>query len=149
MQQPEGRVLSVDASVEPAKCVVEVAASFRCTRCAAGKGCGAGLLAGDAESRRVDAHVASPLALQAGDRVQLELTADNLLRAAALVYGVPLVGALVGAANAWWFGAGDAVAALSAIAGATAGAAIVRLRLRRGSCLQQCTPLVTARLDTA
>ena len=147
MHQPEGRVLSVDASVEPAQCVVEVAASFHCTRCSAGKGCGAGLLAGHAESHRVDALVASPLVLQAGDRVRLELTADNLLRAAVLVYGVPLVGALVGAALAWWVGAGDVVAVLLAIACAMAGAAIVHLRLRRRACLRQFTPLVTARLD--
>jgi sigma-E factor negative regulatory protein RseC len=148
MHQLEGRVLSVDASVEPAQCVVEVDASFRCARCAAGKGCGAGLLAGDADSRRVDALVARRLALRAGDRVRLELTADNLLRAAVLVYGVPLFGALVGAALAWWSGAGDGIAALWAIACAAVGTAIIHLRLRRRDCLRQFTPLVTARLDT-
>lgn len=147
MQQPEGRVLAIDASVEPAHAVVEVAASFVCARCAAGKGCGAGLLAGDAGPRRVDALVPRQLKLQTGDRVRLQLAANSVLRAAALVYGLPLCGALVGASLAWWYGGGDAAAALCAIAGAAATAASNRLWLRRDDCLQQFTPLVTARLD--
>lgn len=149
MQHPEGQVLSVDASAEPAHAIVEVAASFRCARCAAGKGCGAGLLAGDEAPRRVDALVARQIELRVGDRVRLELTADNVLRAAALAYGLPLCGALAGAALAWWFGAGDAGAAAAAIAGALAGVATGRWRLRRESCLRRFTPLVTARLDVA
>ena len=147
MHHPEGQVLSVDANTRPAHAVIEVEASFRCARCASGKGCGAGVFAGDAGSRRVDALVADRLELQVGDRVRLELTADNVLRAAGLVYGLPLCGALGGAALAWWSGAGDAGAALAAGTGGLAGIAAGRLRLRRGNCLRQYTPLVTARLD--
>ena len=71
MHHREGQVLSVDAKTDPAHAVVEVEASFRCARCAAGKGCGAGLFAGDSKSRRVDALVTSQLELQVGDRVTL------------------------------------------------------------------------------
>lgn len=147
MHHPEGQVLSVDATTEPRHAVVEVEASFRCARCDAGKGCGAGFVAGDPGPRRVDALVASRLELQVGDRVRLELTADNVLRAAGLVYGLPLCGALAGAAVAWWFGAGDTGAALTATTGGLAGIVAGRLRLRRENCLRQFTPLVTARLD--
>ena len=149
MQHPEGQVLSLDASSEPAHAVVEVAAAFRCERCASGKGCGAGLLAGDATPRRVDALVARQLDIHVGDRVRLELAGDNVLRAAGLVYGLPLGGALVGAALAWWSGGGDAAAALAAMAGALAGIAAGRRRLRRETCLQQFRPVVTARLEAS
>lgn len=147
MQHPEGQVLSVDVSAEPVHAVVEVAASFRCARCASGKGCGAGLIAGDGAPRRVDALVDRQLEVRVGDRVRLELSPDNVLRAAGVVYGLPLCGALGGAALAWWSGAGDAGAALAAIAGVVAGIATGRWRLRRGNCLRQFRPLVTARLD--
>lgn len=148
MQHPEGQVLSIDANSEPAHAVVEVAAAFRCERCASGKGCGAGLLAGDASPRRVDALVDHQLDLHVGDRVQLELAGDNVLRAAMLVYGLPLGGALAGAGLAWWFGAGDAAAALAAAVGALAGIATGRRRLRREACLQRFRPVITARLET-
>ena len=147
MRHPEGQVLSVDASTAPVHVVVEVEGPFRCARCDAGKGCGAGLLAGDAAPRRLDALVAPPIELRVGDRVRLELAADNVLRAAALAYGLPLCGALGAAALAWWSGAGDAGAAAAATAGALVGVATGRWRLRRESCLRQFTPFVTARLD--
>jgi sigma-E factor negative regulatory protein RseC len=145
--QPEGQIISVDSRGDPAHAVVEVAASFRCARCASGKGCGAGLLVGNAAPRLVEALVARELDLQVGDRVQIELRADNVLRGAGLVYGLPLGGALAGAALAWWSGGGDAVAALAAAAGALAGVAAAHWRLRHETCLRQFTPLVTARLD--
>lgn len=147
MQQPEGQVLSIDARSEPVHAVVEVAAAFRCRRCDSGKGCGAGLLAGDTAPRRVDALVDQRLDIHVGDRVRLELAGDNVLRAAGLVYGLPLGGALAGAALAWWSGAGDAAAAVAALAGALAGVATGRRRLRREACLRQFTPVVTARLE--
>jgi sigma-E factor negative regulatory protein RseC len=148
MQHPEGQVLSIDASADPAHAVVEVAAAFRCERCASGKGCGAGLLAGDAAPRRVEALIARQLDLHVGDRVRLELAGDNVLRAAGLVYGLPLGGALAGAGLAWWSGAGDAAAALAATVGALSGIATGRRRLRRAACLEQFRPIVTARLGT-
>ena len=147
MQHPEGQVLSIDARSDPAHALVEVAAAFRCERCASGKGCGAGLLAGDEAPRRIDALVARQLDLHVGDRVRLELAGNNVLRAAGLVYGLPLSGALVGAGLAWWSGAGDAAAAVAAIVGALAGVTAGRRRLRRETCLQQFRPVVIARLE--
>jgi sigma-E factor negative regulatory protein RseC len=147
MQHPEGQVLSIDASSDPARAVVEVTAAFRCERCASGKGCGAGLLAGDEAPRRIEALVARQLDLDVGDRVRVELAGNKVLRAAVLVYGLPLGGALLGAGLAWWSGSGDAAAALVATAGALAGIAAGRRRLRRETCLQQFRPVVIARLE--
>ena len=148
MNPPEGRVLSVEADTRPVHALVEVVSTFRCARCASGKGCGAGLLPGDTGPRRVEALVPGNVDLQAGDRVQLQLTADNVLRAAALVYGLPLAGALGAAGLAWVAHAGDVGAALAALAGAATGAVAGHLRLRRVECLQQFTPTVSARLGS-
>lgn len=149
MDKPEGRILSVHLDDTPPHVVVEVAASVRCARCASGKGCGAGLLGGDQRPRRVDALIARHLVLDEGDHVIVELAPNNLLRASALVYGLPLLGAVLGAGGAWLSGAGDLGAALAALAGAGAGMLIGRLRLQNNECLRAFTPVVTARIAAA
>lgn len=148
MHTPEGRVLSVEADIRPVHAVVEVVSAVRCARCASGKGCGAGLLAGENSPRRVEALVPGNFDLRPGDRVQLQLTTGNVLRAAALVYGLPLAGCLGAAALAWGAQAGDVGAALAALAGAVTGAVAGHLRLRRVECLRQFAPTVTARLGS-
>ena len=130
----------------PRRAVVEVATALRCARCAAGKGCGAGLIGGGDAPRRVDALVAADLDLRAGDDVLLELSPDRLLHAAWLAYGLPLAGAIAGAALAWFAGAGDPGAAATALGGAALGVGLARLRLRRSGCLQRFTPTIKARL---
>lgn len=148
MHIPEGRVVSVEADTHPARAVVEVVSAPRCARCASGKGCGAGLLGADTAPRRVEAFISGDFDLAAGDRVQLQLAAENVLRAAVLVYGLPLVGALVAAALAWGAGASDVGAALAALAGTAAGALAGHLQVRRADCLRQFTPTVIARLGS-
>lgn len=149
MHAAEGRVVSVAADVEPARAVIEVIAPVRCARCAAGKGCGAGLLASDDAPRRVEAVISADLELHVGDRVKLELAAQNLLRAAMLAYGLPLAGALAAASLAWSAGAGDAGAALAALTGAAVAAFTGHLLLRRKDCLQRFTPTVVGALVRA
>ncbi len=146
METPEGRILSVRTSDSPPHAVVEVSASVNCARCAAGKGCGAGILGTDETSRRVDALIADGLDLSEGDRVLIELAPRNLLRAALIVYGLPLLGAVAGAATAWLSGTGDLGAALAALAGIGVGILAGRLRLQRTGCLRTFTPTITARL---
>jgi sigma-E factor negative regulatory protein RseC len=146
MDIPRGRILSIQDGAVPRHAVVEVAAPLRCGRCAAGKGCGAGLIGGSDASRRVDALVAADLDLRVGDEVQLELSPDRLLQAAWLAYGLPLAGATAGAAFAWSAGAGDPGAAATALGGAALGIVLARQRLRRSGCLQSLTPTITARL---
>lgn len=149
METPQGRILSVQSDAIPPRAVVEVIASISCARCAAGKGCGAGILGGDEKPRRVDALITQGLDLREGDRVQIALAPNDLLRASAIVYGLPLLGAVAGAAGAWWAGLGDLGAAFSALAGVGVGILAGRLRLQRTGCLQTFTPTVTARLAEA
>lgn len=149
METPQGRILSVQSDAIPPSALVEVTASVSCARCAAGKGCGAGILGGDEKPRQVDALIARGLNLREGDRVQIALAPNNLLRASAIVYGLPLMGAVAGAAGAWWAGLGDLGAAFSALAGVGVGILAGRRRLQRTGCLQMFTPTVTARLAEA
>jgi positive regulator of sigma E activity len=84
-----------------------------------------------------------------GDRVSIELAPDNLLLAALLVYGLPLTGAIIASAAAWFLGAGDLIAAAMAVVGTGVGMTIGRMRLRKARCLRNFIPTVTARLSGA
>jgi len=146
MESPHGRVLSIHTENEPPHAVVEVAVSFQCARCAAGKGCGAGLLGGDGKRRRVDALLPGGMDIQEGDDVRIELAPDNVLQASLIVYGLPLMGAVAGAAIAYVAGAGDLGAALAALAGTAVGITAGHMRLRQAACLRRFTPTVAGRL---
>ena len=149
MDSPRGRILSVHADAAPPYAVVEIAAAPGCARCASGKGCGAGVLAGDERLRSVEALIAHGLAVREGDRVSIQLAPKNLLRAALIVYGLPLTGAVVASAAAHLLGASDPAAVAMVLVGAGLGLLIGRLRLRRTRCLRDFTPTVTARLTLA
>jgi len=146
MDNPQGRILSIHRDDTPPHAVVEVAASIRCARCAAGKGCGAGILGGDDKLRRVEALIAIDLDVGEGDQVAIELAPNNLLRASSIVYGLPLLGAVAGASGAWLSGMGDLGAAIAALAGVGVGILTGRRRLQRTGCLRTFTPVVTARI---
>jgi len=149
MDSPRGRILSVHADAAPPYAVVEIAAAPVCARCASGKGCGAGLLAGDEQPRSVEALLAQGLAVREGDSVRVQLAPRNLLRAALIVYGLPLTGAIVASAAAWLLGASEPAAVAMALVGAGLGLLIGRLRLRQARCLREFTPTVTERLALA
>ena len=97
----------------------------------------------------MDALISGGVDVRAGDEVTVELASDNLLRAAGIVYGLPLSGAIGGAGIASLLGAGDPGAAGLALAGVVSGVAAGRLRLRRTGCLRRFTPTVTGRLTPA
>jgi len=149
MASPQGRILSIYPDADPPCAAVEIAAAPICSRCAAGKGCGAGIFSGDTKPRSVDALLAQGLAVREGDRVSIELAPDNLLLAALLVYGLPLTGAIIASAAAWFLGAGDLIAAAMAVVGTGVGMTIGRMRLRKARCLRNFIPTVTARLSGA
>jgi sigma-E factor negative regulatory protein RseC len=129
--------------------VVEIAAAPGCARCASGKGCGAGVLAGDERPRSVEALIAHGLLVREGDRVSIQLAPKNLLRAALIVYGLPLTGAIGASAAAYVLGASDPAAVAMALVGAGLGLLLGRLRLRQARCLRDFTPTVTERLALA
>lgn len=149
METPRGRILSVHQDAAPPYAVVEIAGAPGCARCASGKGCGAGLLAGDDQPRSVEALIVQGLAVRAGDRVSIRLAPKNLLRAALIVYGTPLTGAVAASAVAYFLGASDPAAIAMTLGGACVGLLIGRLRLRQARCLRDFTPTVTERLALA
>jgi sigma-E factor negative regulatory protein RseC len=149
MDSPQGRVVSLHEDRDPVCAVVEVTAPLRCARCAAGKGCGAGIAARDGRPRNIEARLAPGLEVRAGDRVRVDLAPDDILRASLIVYGLPLAGAVLGAAAAYLVKAGDLGAALAALSGVFAGMLVARDRLRRSGCPQQFTPTVTSRIAGA
>ncbi len=145
MENPRGRIISVHAANSDSYAIIEIESKAACARCAAGKGCGAGLLGGDAAVRRVEAMIASGVDVQQGDEVLISLQPKNLLQAAMLVYGLPLLGAVLATAVAYGLGLGDVAAALTALAGIGSGFFLARLKLQDSRCLRQFVPTVTGR----
>lgn len=145
MQNPHGHIVSVrsDDTV-----IVEIDSAVACARCASGKGCGAGLLGSQPGERRVAATVASNLILHNGDQVSISLQPNNVLRAALIVYGYPLLGALAGAGVALTQAYGDVAAAGAALGGLVVGMLVAKARLRGTRCLQDFTPVVIDRFSS-
>jgi len=146
MDDPQGKIVAFVRDDGGIRAVVDVDAKEVCPRCAAGRGCGAGIFTGQQRTRRVEARIASGLDVNEGDTVRIELAPSNVLRAAAIVYGLPLFGAAVAAAIAYLAGLGDAGAAALAIIGLLAGLYAGRRRLNRRACLAQFTPTISARV---
>lgn len=141
--------MSLVDSTDGARAIVDVEVATACPRCAAGRGCGAGLFANGGSSRQVEATIRAGLSIAADDLVEISLAPDNLLQAAIIVYGLPMLGAVAAAAIAYAFSLGDAAAAVAALLGLGCGLAIGRWRLRRTSCLRQFVPSVERRLEAS
>ena len=148
MANPHGHVVSIeyDQSIDNPfirrTALVRVDRGVSCPRCAAGKGCGGGLLGSTSEERQVAAIVPASLDLVVGDSVGLVLEPQNVLRAALLVYGVPLICGVGAALIAYGLGLEDGGAASSALGGLLVGLTAVRARLGRRRCLREFTPVV-------
>ncbi len=113
-----GRVLALEGDHAWVACKRQV----ECARCAEGKGCGGGVLGrllGD-RLHRVRAGTGG-LALQVGDRVLIGLQEDAVMRAAFVVYLVPLVLAVTGGLAGFSVAGADLAAALGAGAGLALG----------------------------
>ncbi len=143
MKSPQGTIVAINRDAGGARAVVEVEIRAVCARCAAGRGCGAGILAGRSGFRRLDVTIGEDAGLSVGDIVSIELAPGNVLRAALIVYGMPLAGAMTGAVLAYISALGDGGAAALAIAGLVAGAMIGRRRLGQETCLDRFTPTVS------
>jgi sigma-E factor negative regulatory protein RseC len=144
MKNPQGTIVELVRDAGGARAIVEVEAAV-CARCASGRGCGAGVMSGRTGRRRIELLIAPGHELAEGDVVGIELAPGNVLRAASLVYGLPLAGAICGAALAFLNALGDGGAAALAIAGLFAGALVSRSRLESTSCLARFTPVVSRR----
>lgn len=149
MQNPYGQVISIRTSVPDDKVVIAVDAAVSCERCASGKGCGAGLFSSNSGDRHVEASAATELGVRPGDFVSIAMQPRNVLRAAVIVYGYPLIAAVVAAFGAYGLGFGDIPAAVSALVGLGTGIMIARHRLTQTGCLREFTPTVIQRLPGA
>lgn len=148
MEHPCGTVRSLIVTPEGERVIVDVDVRGQCRRCAAGKGCGAGLLNGTGNRRRIEARARAGLSLATGDTVELELAPRDILHAAVTVYGIPMFAALLSATAAYSLALGDAAAAIAALAGLGTGLLASRWYLGRPACLARFTPTVTARVET-
>ncbi len=149
MQNPQGQIVSMSTDRSHRQVVVEVESVVVCERCKSGKGCGAGLLGQRSGDRRIDATVADNLEVRNGDLVSIVLEPRNVLRAAIIVYGYPLSGAVLAAYVAYAAELGDIAGAFAALFGLVAGILIAKVRLRNKRCLRDFTPVVVDRLSAA
>ncbi|MDX2412561.1 MAG: SoxR reducing system RseC family protein [Woeseiaceae bacterium] len=139
--------MSLADSTDGVRAVVEVKVAASCPRCASGKGCGAGIFAANGGAAQpVEASVREGLNLSEGDVVEISLAPDNLLQAAIIVYGLPMLGAIAGATLAYAFSLRDSVAAMAALIGMAAGLVVSRWRVRQTSCLRNFVPVVERRV---
>ena len=143
MKDPQGTIVAIVRDSGGTRALVDVAAEAVCARCAAGRGCGAGILSRGPGNRCLEVPVDDDVELAAGDVVSISLAHGNVLRAALFVYGLPLAGAAAAALLAYLLDLGDGGAAALALGGLLAGAMISRYRLRAGSCLARFTPIIS------
>ncbi len=115
-----------------------------CPRCAAGRGCGAGLISGSSRPALFEVSLSPHSSLNEGDLVKLTLEPSNLLRATWLVYGLPLAGIVLMPVAGWLLERPltDAAAIAYAIAGLAVGLFAGRWQLNRNDCLKQFVPKI-------
>lgn len=135
-------------SVTHDSALVSVDAALTCARCAAGKGCGAGILAGSDRPHRIEVALDPALSLRVGDQVRLSLHSSHLLRASALAYGLPLAGIVLALAAGSWLvdSLPDAQAVVLALSGYLAGYVAGRYFLRRENCIERLVPRISGRI---
>ena len=125
-----GRVVAVEAA--QGALWVETIRQSTCGSCAAKQGCGHGLLNRIADGRsgyvRVLSGAVAAERCAVNDQVRISIPEQVILRGSMLVYMLPLLLMLAGAASAdlLWSGSGQAVAMVGAIVGLAMGFALVR-----------------------
>lgn len=130
---------------------VVVKSTAVCHRCAAGKGCGAGIFQSAEKPRHMQIEIPDGMSVRQGDSIDLQIGAGYLLRAALLAYGLPLITTLVTLLllQTSGFGTRDAIGIVAALAGLSGGLAIGRVFLRRGSICDQFVPSIGSPADDA
>ena len=133
-------------SIGPGTATVAVERTAACPRCAAGKGCGAGLLSGSKRPAMLEVSLSPHLNLHEGDEVRLMLEPSHLLQATVLVYGLPLAGIVLMLVAGWLLSRplSDPEAIAYAISGLAAGLICGRWQLNRRNCLKQFVPKIAA-----
>lgn len=144
MDTVHGTVLSVTHLNDVSQAILDVDPQQICARCAAGKGCGAGVFGSGAQRRQLTARVTDGLDVREGQTVEVAMGPGRILKTASTAYGYPLVGGLAGTAAARVAELGDTAAAVAALAGLFSGFLVARRRLRQHACLRDLQPVITA-----
>lgn len=143
MDNPVATVISVSEG----SARVEVAGQSACPRCAAGKGCGAGIFSAGGRPVTLTAGIGEgmEIALEPGDRVVLSLAPADLVRAALIVYGAPLAGLLLASGLALLIvdPLTDLAALSFAVPGLVLGGIAGRRLAARDACVQDLAPTIT------
>lgn len=144
MDRAAGKIISISAFTA----VVSVAETG-CPRCAAGKGCGAGLLAGTGGPAEVSVQLPSGHRYHVGDAVTLSIASSSLLRAALLAYGLPLAGTVAALTVGWLVMAplSDLAAVVIAGSGLLAGFIVGRKQLQKEAWCRQFVPSIERQAD--
>lgn len=83
-------------TAEPGRLVVSFQPLSQCQRCLSGQGCGAGVFGRLFPSRSTSLTLNDRHSFEPGERVRVGLRPAQLLRAALVLYGLPLAGFLTG-----------------------------------------------------
>lgn len=115
-------------SISSTHLTLQSARGSACERCARGKGCGGGVI-GKLVFRRqpvLELDLPGLADYAVGQRVELSVPAQRVMKLAALVYLIPLAGVLIGALCGHWLLGSDAAAIVTSIAGFVASIWVLR-----------------------
>ncbi len=129
MLEATGRVVAVADGTA----WVQTETRSACGHCAAGAGCGTGVLAGLLGRGRAPFPLDNSMQAAVGDELVLGIEEDTLLRVSLTVYLLPLLAMLLSALAAVALGCQDAAAGLWGMAGLAAGLYGVHRLSRRSS----------------
>ncbi len=140
MESAIGRISALHEQIA----TVEVESPVACKRCAAGKGCGAGIFQDADRPRQIQVEIPAGMTVRQGDTIELTIGPKFLLRAAMLAYGLPLITMITLLALAWLLSGnpGDGAGIVLAIIGLVIGLFVGRQILSRESICEQFVPSV-------
>ena len=144
MIEESGRVVALDDGAV----WVETVRKAGCGRCDEPGGCGNGALARHARGRVGRVRTLNPQALpvDVGDYVLVGVPEDAVLRGAMLLYMLPLLTLLLGAAAGDRLMPGNAGAIGGALAGTAVAFLLIRVLAQRAACDPAAQPVIVRRL---
>lgn len=142
MIEQEARVTELQGD----QALVAISRQSACGSCAAKSGCGTSVVASLFPQRSQQLRVTNTQGAEPGDRVVIGLPESGLQRASLLLYGVPLLGLLAGAAAGQQWGGSELRSILGGLLGVSLGLLYVRWRSARATALR---PIMLRRLPSA
>ncbi len=145
MESAIGRISALDEQVA----TVVVESPVACKRCAAGKGCGAGIFPDGMRKREISVAIPEGMSVREGDAIKLTIGPKFLLRAAMLAYGLPLACMIAFLGLTWMLtgNPGDGPGIVIAILGLAVGLFVGRRILNQQSICDQFVPTIVSDSD--